>query len=155
MLLDSNLASHIMKVYKLWRNSLIILIKNEYLLKIWLKWLNLFLKMTILSFNQIWKIKYLEQLLVRNPPHHMHVYIYGLHDQIQSWILFRYIDIFFIWTTSEKELDDFLEQLNNFHPNLKFSHEHSREEINFLNIAVRVNHCEFIASLYCKPTDGH
>ena len=44
------------------------------------------------------------------------------NEQIQPWIWFRYIDdIFFIWTASEKELDDFLERLNNFHPNLKFA----------------------------------
>ena len=56
---------------------------------------------------------------------------------------------------SEKELDVFLEQRNNFHPNLKFRHEHSREEINFFDVTIRVNHGEFIVSLYCKPTDGH
>ena len=40
-------------------------------------------------------------------------------EQIQPWIWFRYIDyIFFIWTVNEKELDDFLERLNNFHPNI-------------------------------------
>ena len=56
---------------------------------------------------------------------------------------------------SEEELDDFLERLNNFHPNLKFTHEHFREEINFLDVTVRVNHGEFITNLYCKPTDSH
>ena len=30
------------------------------------------------------------------------------NEQIQPWIWFRYIDIFFIWTASEKE-HDFLE----------------------------------------------
>ena len=54
------------------------------------------------------------------------------NEQIQLWIWFKYIDdIFFIWTASEKELDAFLEWLNNFHPNLKFTNERSREEINF------------------------
>ena len=78
------------------------------------------------------------------------------NEQIQSSILFRFIDdIFFISTASEKELDDFLEQLINFYPNLKFTDERSREEINFLDVTVRVNHGEFITNLYCKPTDGH
>ena len=77
------------------------------------------------------------------------------NEQIQPWIWFRYIDdIFFIWTASEKELDDFLERLNNFHPNLKFTHERSREEINFFDVTVRAHH-EFITNLCCKPTDGH
>ena len=78
------------------------------------------------------------------------------NEQIQPWIWFRYIDeICFIWTASEKELDYFLERLNNFHPNLKFAHERSREEVNFLDVTVRVNHGEFITNFYCKPTDGH
>ena len=78
------------------------------------------------------------------------------NGQIQPWMWFRHIhDIFFIWTASEKELDDFLERFSNFHPNLKFSHERSREEINFLDVTTRVNHGEFITYLYCKPTDGH
>ena len=63
--------------------------------------------------------------------------------------------IFFIWTASEKELDDFLERLNNFYPNLKFAHERSREEISSLDFTIRVNHGEFMTNLYCKPTDGH
>ena len=62
---------------------------------------------------------YMENLFLKN-------------EQIQPWIWFRYIDIFFIWTASEKELDDFLEGLNDFHPGLKFIHERSREEVNFL-----------------------
>ena len=59
------------------------------------------------------------------------------NEQIQPWIWFRYIDdIFFIWTASEKKLDDFMKQLNNFHPNLKFING------------------EFITKIYCKPTDA-
>ena len=78
------------------------------------------------------------------------------NEQIQPWIWFRYIDdMFFIWTGSEVELDDFLKWLNNFHPYLKSKHEHSRQEINFLDVTVRVNHGEFITNLHCKPTDDH
>ena len=78
------------------------------------------------------------------------------NKQIQPWIWFRYTDdTFFIWTASEKKLDDFSERLNNFHPNLKFTHERSRDEINFIDVTVRVNHGEFITNLYCKPTDSH
>ena len=35
-------------------------------------------------------------------------------------------DIFFIWNESEEKLDEFLENLNNFHPNLKFTSEKSK-----------------------------
>ena len=105
--------------------------------------------------NASLKSIYLEKLLVRNSLNHMRVYMgymenqFLKNEQIQPWIWFRYNDdIFFIWTASEKELDDFLERLNNFHPNLKFTHERSREEINFLDVTVRVNHGEFITNLY-------
>ena len=78
------------------------------------------------------------------------------NEQIQPWIWFRYVhDIFFIWTATGKGLDDFLEQLNNFHPHLKFTNEHSKEQINFLDVTTRVNNGEFITNLYCKPADGH
>ena len=79
------------------------------------------------------------------------------NEQIQSWFWFRYIyDIFFIWTASEKELDEFLERLNSFHlSSSKFTHERPTEEISFLDVTVRVNHGEFITNLYCKPTAGH
>ena len=53
------------------------------------------------------------------------------NEQVQHWIWFMYMDdIFFIWTASEKKLDEFLKGLNNFHPNLKLTHERFREEIN-------------------------
>ena len=79
-------------------------------------------------------------------------------EQIQSQpsIWFRYIDvIFFIWTASEKELDDFLNHLNSFHPNLRFTHERSRESLNFPDVIVKIQQGEFVTDVYCKSTDGH
>ena len=76
--------------------------------------------------------------------------------EIQPWIWFRYIDdIFFIWTASEKELDEFLNCLNSFHPNLRFTNKHSRKSLNFLDVIVKIQQCEFVTDLYCKSTDGH
>ena len=41
---------------------------------------------------------------------------------VKPLVWLRYIDnIFFIWNESEKKLDEYLEKLNNFHPNLKFT----------------------------------
>ena len=68
----------------------------------------------------------------------------------------RYIDdIFFIWTESEDELEHFLQRLNAFHPNLKFTHEKSKVSINFLDVTVSIKGEEFGTDLYCKPTDCH
>ena len=38
---------------------------------------------------------------------------------------------FFMWIESEDELEGFLQCLNAFHPNLKFTHEKCKVSINF------------------------
>ena len=45
-------------------------------------------------------------------------------------------DIFFIWTEGEDKLQWFLNRLNNFHPNLKVTHEKSKISVNFLDLRV-------------------
>ena len=78
------------------------------------------------------------------------------NKQIQSWIWFRYIDdVFFNWTASEKKLDELLNRLNRFHPNLRFTQERSRESLNFLDVTVKIQQGEFVTDLYYKSTDGH
>ena len=68
----------------------------------------------------------------------------------------RYIDdIFFIWTESEDELEGFLQRLNAFHPNLKFTHDKSKVSIKFLDVTVNINGEEFETDLYYKPTYCH
>ena len=70
--------------------------------------------------------------------------------------MIRYIDDYFlIWTESEDELEGFLQRLNAFHPNLKFTHEKSKVSITFLDVTVIINGEEFETDLYCKPTDCH
>ena len=47
-------------------------------------------------------------------------------------VWFRYIyNVFFIWSHDKETLSLFLEDLNNFHPNIKFSHEIDKESIHF------------------------
>ena len=58
-----------------------------------------------------------------------------------------------IFSASEKELDEFLNRLNSFHPN--FTHERSRESLNFLDVIVKIQQDEFVTDLYYKSTDGH
>ena len=46
----------------------------------------------------------------------------------------RFIDdIFMIWTHVSNELDKFIKYLNEIHPKIKFTHESSTTEINFLD----------------------
>ena len=74
-------------------------------------------------------------------------------EDIKPWVWFRYIDdIFFIWTEGENKLESFLQCLNTFHPNLKFTQEKSKTSA---NVVVRVNCDKFEADIYSKPTDCH
>ena len=58
-------------------------------------------------------------------------------------VWFRYIDdVFFIWT-HDKILSIFLEDLNKFHPNTKFSHEANQESIHFLDLNIRLSNGKF------------
>ena len=68
----------------------------------------------------------------------------------------RYIDdIFFISNESEEKLDEFLENLNNFHPNLKFTCGKFKNSVNFLDVKVSLIYQHLETDLYCKPTDCH
>ena len=75
---------------------------------------------------------------------------------VQPWLWWRYIDdIFFIWTKSEKELDEFMTHMNSYHPNIRFTYEKSQDKINFLDMTVHKTNGRLLTDLYCKPTDGH
>ena len=71
-------------------------------------------------------------------------------QNLKPWVWFRQIeDMFFVWTHGEDKIDEFLESLNSFRPNLKFILECSEQETNFLHITVQST------GLYCEPTDCH
>ena len=71
-------------------------------------------------------------------------------------IWLRYIDdIFFIWTHGEQELERFLKDLNNFTPNLSFTHEASKNCIPFLDLKVKLIDGKLETDLFMKPTDRH
>ena len=47
---------------------------------------------------------------------------------VKPLVWLRYIDnIFFIWNENEEKLGEFLENLNNFYPNLKFTSERYKQ----------------------------
>ena len=73
---------------------------------------------------------------------------------LKLWVWLRYVDdTFFIWTHGEDKLYKFPENLNSFHVKLKFTSKYSRQEINFLDVTVKLNNNQFVADLYCKLTD--
>ena len=58
---------------------------------------------------------------------------------VKSWLCLRYIDDkFSIWTDGEDKLEGFLNRLNNFHPNLKFTYQNSKSSVNFLHVSVTI-----------------
>ena len=77
-------------------------------------------------------------------------------EAVKPSVWLRYIDdIFFIWNESEEKLDEFLENLNNFHPNLKFISEKSKKSVNLLDVKVSLIEQHLETNLYCQPTDCH
>ena len=55
----------------------------------------------------------------------------------------------------KKNLKNFLEFLNCYHPTIKVTADYSREEIHFLDASVRKTNNQLVTDLYIKPTDTH
>ena len=71
-------------------------------------------------------------------------------------IWWRYInDLFFIWEYGEESLKVFIEQGNMFRSTIKFTAEYSKEEVNFLDVNIKLIDGELKTDLFVKPTDAH
>ena len=71
-------------------------------------------------------------------------------------IWWRYIDdIFFIWEHGEESLRVFIDQVNWFYHTIKFIAEYSKEEVNFLDLNIKLDDGELKTDLSVKPTDIH
>ena len=87
---------------------------------------------------------------------HLQLYIYGWSREIRSLIWFRYIDdTFFICTHGKEHLETFLQELNNFNPDLKFTFESNDKEIPFLGLKVKLNVGKTSTDLYIKSADRY
>ena len=77
-------------------------------------------------------------------------------QQLQPFIWLRYIDdIFFIWTHGEEQLNLFLKDYSEFHPNLKFTYETSQNSVDFLDLNVSLKDGAIFTDLHIKATDGY
>ena len=64
-------------------------------------------------------------------------------------VWWRYIDdIFFIWEHGEDDI-------NSFHPTIKFTGDWSKEKVNFLDAEVTLKNSVLSTDLFIKPTDTH
>ena len=71
-------------------------------------------------------------------------------------VWFRYIDdIFLIWTHGEKKQEQILTERNKTHPNLKFTHESSKEKISFLDLPIILSSEKLYADIHIKAIDCH
>ena len=72
-------------------------------------------------------------------------------------IWWRYIDdIFFIWEHGEESYrSDFIDQVNLFHPTIKFTAEYFKEEVKFLDLNIKLIDGELKTDFFVKPADTH
>ena len=76
--------------------------------------------------------------------------------ELQPRIWWRYIDdIFFIWEHREDSSKKFIERLNACQPTIQFTAEWSKEEINFLDVSVRLRNRQLETDLHIKLSDTH
>jgi hypothetical protein len=83
----------------------------------------------------------------------------SLSDKIFKWFRYR-DDILTFWQGDEDELANFISQINSMHPTLKFTHEWSKSEINFLDLTLykgeRFKTTQVLdIKCYTKPCDTH
>ena len=71
-------------------------------------------------------------------------------------VWFRYIDdIFFICIHGKEHLEIFLQEFNNFNPDLKFTYESNEKQIPFLELKVKLNEGKISTDLYIESKDRH
>ena len=60
-----------------------------------------------------------------------------------------------VWTHGEDKLNNFITYLNNIHPTIKFTSEHSTTSIPFLDVNIQLANTRIETDLFCKPTVKH
>ena len=66
-------------------------------------------------------------------------YVYPLIKDKSILFLCYIDDIFMIWTKSEKQLQDFMSELNQKHPSIKFDYKFDCKQIEFLDTLVYID----------------
>lgn len=65
-------------------------------------------------------------------------------------------DIFMIWDHSLEDLHEFIDSLNSFHPNIKFTCTISQESVSFLDAVIsKGENLDIITNVYVKETNNH
>ena len=70
-------------------------------------------------------------------------------QEFQLLVWFWYIeDVFFIWTLGKEKLEEFFKKPNNYHPNIKFTHEFNKESTHFLDLKVSLSGGQLTTNLH-------
>ena len=98
----------------------------------------------------------------RMAPSYANLFMAKLEEDLLAWTSarphtwWRYIDdIFAIWEHGRESLMTFLDQINSFHPSIKFTAETSTQQVSFLDTTVILEGNNIHTDLYTKPTDTH
>ena len=68
----------------------------------------------------------------------------------------RYIDDYLGMSTStKKELEDFMQYVNDFHPSLRYTYDISDTSVNFLDISISMTQHGLTTDIFYKDTDTH
>ena len=78
----------------------------------------------------------------------------GKDENVILWLRFL-DDIMGLYTGPPDELMRFVENLNEVHPTIKFTLEHSEESVNFLDTTVHLENGKLWMDLYSEPKDSH
>ena len=60
-----------------------------------------------------------------------------------------------IWSHGKDKREKFLDDLNSFDNNIKFTHESSKEKVTFLDLIVKLSKGRLTTDLHIKDTDPH
>ena len=82
-------------------------------------------------------------------------YIYPLIKD-KSILFLRYIDdIFMVWTKSEKQLKNFMSELNRKHPSIKFDFKFDSKQIDFLDTLVYIDQQNKLQTTLFRKSSDH
>ena len=63
--------------------------------------------------------------------------------------------MFLIWLNGGDTLIEFLNYVNSYHPQMKYTWEHSEKQITYLDVKVKIMDNKIITDVYSKETDTH
>ena len=76
-----------------------------------------------------------------------------INKKLNVW--WRYIDNIFIWEHDKGSLKEFINEINSFHPTIKFTADWSKEKVKFLDVEVTLKNVVLSTDLFVKTMDTH